>query len=141
MTNAATFKTCPKCNGIGRLAHLAHVDGGVCFECDGAGEVEGTKRVTTVRPTARRIDPTHELRNYYRGSRQRIVEMGASVDDLLADVHGESPAATILALLAEVPAHTRAAAESAFAAIGLDRETLEYYARAARENLKRFAAR
>lgn len=141
MTHTTTFKTCPKCNGVGSLPHLRHVDGGVCFECDGAGEVESTKRVTVSRPTARRIDPTHELRNYYRGARQRLVEMGESVDDLLASVEGHSPAATILALFAEVPAHTRTAAESAFVALGLDRETLEHYARAARENLKRFAVR
>ncbi len=32
--------TCSKCEGTGNLPHLAHIDNGVCYACDGTGEVE-----------------------------------------------------------------------------------------------------
>lgn len=32
-----TVKTCTRCNGIGILEHLKHVDNGYCFKCRGTG--------------------------------------------------------------------------------------------------------
>lgn len=41
----ATFITCKRCEGKGRLAHFGHVNNGVCIKCKGAGRVMKTKRV------------------------------------------------------------------------------------------------
>ena len=44
----ATFITCNRCQGNGRLAHFGHVNNGVCLKCRGAGKVVKTKRVVTL---------------------------------------------------------------------------------------------
>lgn len=31
---------CGTCDGSGYLRHFAHVDGGICYTCDGTGEIE-----------------------------------------------------------------------------------------------------
>jgi len=33
----ATQDTCPRCAGAGILEEFRHIDGGVCFKCDGTG--------------------------------------------------------------------------------------------------------
>lgn len=43
----ATFSTCKRCEGKGRLAHFGHVNNGVCLNCKGAGKVLKTRRVVT----------------------------------------------------------------------------------------------
>ncbi len=44
----ATFITCKRCEGKGRLAHFGHVNNGVCLSCRGSGTVLKTKRVITL---------------------------------------------------------------------------------------------
>lgn len=39
MTTTNRF-TCPRCTGSGHLPTLRHIDGGVCFKCDGTGKVD-----------------------------------------------------------------------------------------------------
>jgi DnaJ-class molecular chaperone len=137
-TTTTALKTCPKCNGTGHLAHLAHVDGGVCFECDGAGSVESTRTTRTVarRPLVR-VDSLTHLRAVYASTRRAILD-GASVA-ILTDAHDSHLAETILALYAEIPADKATTAAQAFAALGLDRETLEYAAQQAREIRRGYA--
>ena len=36
---AARYQKCGKCNGKGKISHYHYVSGGVCFACDGAGEI------------------------------------------------------------------------------------------------------
>jgi hypothetical protein len=35
---------CPKCSGTGTLSCFMHIDNGVCFRCDGLGEVESLEK-------------------------------------------------------------------------------------------------
>ena len=35
------MNTCPKCGGKGTLDQYLHIAGGVCFHCNGSGEVRG----------------------------------------------------------------------------------------------------
>lgn len=44
----ATYITCKRCEGKGRLAHFGHVNNGVCLKCGGAGKVLKTRRVVTM---------------------------------------------------------------------------------------------
>lgn len=44
----ATYITCKRCEGKGRLAHFGHVNNGVCLNCNGAGKVLKTRRVVTI---------------------------------------------------------------------------------------------
>lgn len=41
VTYSYKMNTCPKCGGKGTLDHYRHVAGGVCFHCNGSGEVRG----------------------------------------------------------------------------------------------------
>ena len=34
---------CPKCNGKGAIKEYAHVEGGICFECNGNGRAKPTQ--------------------------------------------------------------------------------------------------
>lgn len=34
---------CPRCSGTGELPHFKHVDGGVCFLCDGEKTIEASE--------------------------------------------------------------------------------------------------
>ena len=43
----ATFITCKRCEGKGRLAHFGHVDNGVCLKCRGTGQVMKMRNVVT----------------------------------------------------------------------------------------------
>lgn len=43
----ATYNTCKRCEGTGRLAHFGHVNNGVCLKCRGAGKVVKTRRIKT----------------------------------------------------------------------------------------------
>ncbi|MEQ8721029.1 MAG: hypothetical protein RID81_07110 [Sandaracinaceae bacterium] len=38
---AATIE-CPNCNGKGEIPYFAHVDGGICYQCDGEGVLDYT---------------------------------------------------------------------------------------------------
>jgi hypothetical protein len=58
---------CEKCAGRGVIAHFEHVDGGVCFACEGAGEVES--RPLPVRPWQRRT-LRDRLAGWYRNARK-----------------------------------------------------------------------
>jgi DnaJ-class molecular chaperone len=47
LNNMATFKTCNRCEGTGRLAHFGHVNNGVCIKCAGKGRVMVMKSIKT----------------------------------------------------------------------------------------------
>lgn len=36
-------KKCPRCKGEGIIKYYAHVRGGVCFKCEGSGEVKDSE--------------------------------------------------------------------------------------------------
>lgn len=44
----ATFITCKRCEGKGRLAHFGHVNNGVCLKCCGTGKVMKMRNVVTL---------------------------------------------------------------------------------------------
>lgn len=47
--NVSTVEvTCDRCRGAGRIASLAHVDGGICYQCDGEGVIEQIERTCAV---------------------------------------------------------------------------------------------
>lgn len=39
--------TCDRCGGSGWIPHFNHVEGGICFKCEGVGEVPATYRAKT----------------------------------------------------------------------------------------------
>jgi hypothetical protein len=45
--------TCTKCNGTGYLPQYAHIQGGVCFECEGTGQSDYKPEVTGNAPLAK----------------------------------------------------------------------------------------
>ena len=54
---------CSKCGGAGSLGQFAHVEGGVCFQCDGAGHVPGRQKghgLNTLRDAGRRLKGTFD---------------------------------------------------------------------------------
>lgn len=57
----ATFITCKRCEGKGRLAHFGHVNNGVCLTCRGAGKVVKTRRVVTVVLHYRAVTDTNDV--------------------------------------------------------------------------------
>lgn len=48
-TKTTTTRECDRCCGMGRLSHFRHVEGGVCFACNGSGRLVGKVRPTVVR--------------------------------------------------------------------------------------------
>lgn len=73
MNNAANndgLVTCPKCFGVGNFPHLAHIDQGLCYRCDGTGRAEPVASRPLPPPSISRIERMRlDLRTLYRGIR------------------------------------------------------------------------
>jgi DnaJ-class molecular chaperone len=55
------MKVCPKCNGTGWLKH-ERVQNGICFKCDGLGDLDKTKEVRARKAEKAKINDIKELK-------------------------------------------------------------------------------
>lgn len=125
MDSTSTWITCETCKGTGHLAHFAHVDGGICYECDGSGETE-RKAATQLRaPKTRECSPIVRLRDMYRAARSQIRhERIISARDWASKSSGYCAADVVLSLLNDVSPDERANAIRAFDELGLTQRLL-----------------
>jgi len=84
-TNAADAREikCSSCNGKGKIAYYAHVDGGLCYTCDGEGFV--TLSDATHTPTPARVRDLAAERAYAIAAIARHLEVVKAGDDDRAD--------------------------------------------------------
>lgn len=124
MSAAIAYVTCPTCHGSGHLEHFAHVDGGICYECDGAGECERKAPSGPVRGPRSLHNSLSYLRDLYRAARSQTREEGLTPRQWASYSSGFCGAATVLVLLSEISAEDRARAVAAWDALGLPLDTL-----------------
>ena len=123
--SAPVYVRCDVCSGSGHLAHFAHVDGGICYECDGSGECERRESSGPIRAPRALHNPLEYLRDLYRAARSQTREDGLTPYQWARDEGGFCGAATVLVLLSEISAEDRARALPAWAALGLPLDTLQ----------------
>lgn len=117
---SSTYITCETCKGSGHLEHFAHVDGGICYECDGSGETERKEATQMRAPKTRECSPIARLRDMYRAARSQIRdEKIISARDWASKSSGYCAADVVLSLLADISETDRQNAIQAFAALGL----------------------
>lgn len=124
MSAAIVYVTCPTCHGSGHLEHFAHVDGGICYECDGAGECERKAPSGPIRAPRNLHNPLTYLRDLYRAARSQTREDGLTPYQWARNEGDFCGAATVLVLLSEISAEDRARAVAAWDALGLPLDTL-----------------
>lgn len=103
--------TCPKCNGLRSITFFAHVEDGVCFECNGRGVV--AKKAPTASPACDMTpaDALSQLRAMYS-----VAKVNGAVWFEDADVTGLGmPAVEFFAALLDAP--KRAQVVAAFEAL------------------------
>lgn len=123
--SAPVYVRCDVCRGSGHLEHFAHVDGGICYECDGSGETERRESSGPIRAPRGLHNPLEYLRNLYLAARSQTREGGLTPYQWARDEGGFCGAATVLALLSEIAAEDRARAVPAWSALGLPLDTLQ----------------
>lgn len=93
-TNTNTEIICRRCRGTGRLPRFSHVDGGLCFHCQGAGVVEAPEG-SPVRPVVRTEALRRDWRTRYRNARAGLLSYEDMIDP---DLGGHTPEGVIAAL-------------------------------------------
>lgn len=105
-TNETATVTCTRCAGAGTLAHLRHVEGGRCFQCEGTGRVTPSARpVRTYKADPDRV--RLDLRAIYKNAQAGRVDYAECTDG-----EARTPA-HFAAMLDEVPG-----SREAFRALG-----------------------
>lgn len=61
-----TKATCPKCAGTKTFPEYAHCNNGICFRCNGTGEVKALSALTIVRTTETTSNGTDVLTRIWR---------------------------------------------------------------------------
>lgn len=87
--------TCPcsKCNGRGYIDYYKHVEGGVCFDCNGTGIYEGTEKVYTDEYLAKKAEMAEKRESKRRAEwtlEKELAKMGYGPEiGLVINTRGE----------------------------------------------------
>lgn len=93
---------CFTCNGTGNLPYFQHVDGGICYKCEGTGECE-VKPAAPV-PAKTKAELVAGVRNYIA----RGIVNNSTRYEMACRLINIRDTATARQLLAEMPAAMRA---------------------------------
>jgi hypothetical protein len=75
-TSTLITVTCDRCRGHKRFKHLKHIDGGVCYKCDGTGVMDGyPDDDAVISPVVSELFFTHTIED---GSDEHIFQRTAS---------------------------------------------------------------
>lgn len=115
-TNPARKTACIKCWGAGKIHAFDHVASGVCFTCNGSGEMLQKSAAESASAMPVDYDALSSLRRIYRAARSHVSALGFW-DWTEGDDEGCSNVRQIAALIAIVDSQSGAKAQAAFVAL------------------------